>query len=195
MNINDRKKLLREDFKNIRKSLDNKSDLDNQIFENLIKSVDFSKFKSVIVYVSFGLEVDTLALIEYLRERNVDVYSPRCYIQDKSMKFFNINKENSLVKGAYNILEPVENSSNELIDFSESICIVPALSFDRFGYRLGWGGGYYDRFLALHKDIFKLGLVYSSCLSDTLPKDDYDISVDMVLTEKIYYYVEALNEY
>lgn len=184
MNVDDRKKLLREDFKNIRKSLHDKSGLDGQIFENLIKSIDFSKFNSVIVYVSFGLEVDTLSLIDYLRKNNFAVYSPKCYTQDKSMRFFSINDEKSLVRGAYNILEPIENPSNELIDFSKSICIVPALSFDRLGYRLGWGGGYYDRFLSSHKDIFKLGLVYSSCLCNTLPKDDYDISVDMVLTEK-----------
>lgn len=184
MDINTEKEVLRENFKIIRKSLKNKITLDNLIFRNLISHIDFSKYKSVIVYVSFGVEVDTLNLIEYLRSNNISIYSPKCYVEDKSMRFFNIDDKNSLVKGAYGILEPLENPLNELTDFSNCLCIIPALSFDDFGYRLGWGGGYYDRFLSHHYDIFKVGIVYSSCLSDILPKDHFDISVDMVLTEK-----------
>lgn len=195
MDINAEKNALRQHFKSVRKSLTNKIDLDNLILDNLIKHIDFNKYQSVIVYVSFGIEVDTLKLIEYLRVKNVKIYSPKCYTQDRSMRFFNINDENSLTKGAYGILEPIENPLNELTDFSNSLCIIPALSFDNLGYRLGWGGGYYDRFLSLHKDIFKLGLVYTSCLTNTLPRDNFDISVDMVLTEKNIFLVGGYNEH
>jgi 5-formyltetrahydrofolate cyclo-ligase len=68
------------------------------------------------------------------------------------------------------------------------------LAFDGLGYRLGWGGGYYDRFLSQHGDIFKLGITYETCIVDTIPRDNFDISVDMVLTEKKYITIGGQDE-
>lgn len=184
MDIDIEKNFLREKFKNVRKSFNDKETLDSLIFKSVVNHIDFSEYKSVMVYVSFGIEVDTLNLIEYLKDKNILTYSPKCYVRGRSMRFFNVNDKDSLVKGAYGILEPLDVPSNELVDFSKSLCIVPALAFDKLGYRLGWGGGYYDRFLSCHRDIFKLGITYSSCLCDALPKGQFDIPMDMVLTEK-----------
>ena len=101
------------------------------------------------------------------------------------MRFFQINGVQSLVGGEYKgILEPIEDTSNELLDFSNCLCVVPALAFDINGYRLGWGGGYYDRFLSKNRNVSTVGLVYSSCITDAVPKDNYDISVDFVISEK-----------
>ncbi len=194
MSLDNEKNLLRAKYKDIRKSLLNeitpnlqsrKSILDKAIFENLINNVDFKKYKSVLCYVSFGIEVDTLSLIEYLNSNGISVYAPKCYRLDSSMRFFQINGVQSLVGGEYKgILEPIEDTSNELLDFSNCLCVVPALAFDINGYRLGWGGGYYDRFLSKNRNVSTVGLVYSSCITDAIPKDNYDISVDFVISEK-----------
>lgn len=194
MSVDNEKNLLRAKYKDIRKSLLNeitpnlqsrKSILDKAIFENLINNVDFKKYKSVLCYVSFGIEVDTLSLIEYLNSNGISVYAPKCYRLDNSMRFFQINGVQSLVGGEYKgILEPIEDTSNELLDFSNCLCVVPALAFDINGYRLGWGGGYYDRFLSKNRNVSTVGLVYSSCITDAVPKDNYDISVDFVISEK-----------
>lgn len=193
MSIINEKNLLRVKYKDIRKSLirettlngtSKKSILDVQVFKNLVTNVDFKKYKSILVYVSFGMEVDTHTLIDYLRECNISIYAPKCYKIDSSMRFFAINDIQNLIHGQYKgILEPVEDSNIELVDFSNCLCIVPALAFDTNGYRLGWGGGYYDRFLNSNKDIFKVGLAYNSCIVKNIPTDVYDISVDLVVTE------------
>ena len=62
--------------------------------------------------------------------------------------------------------------------------IVPALSFDRDGYRLGYGGGYYDRFLAAHPQIVAVGLCYDACLCPQLPHDHYDVPLSYVISER-----------
>lgn len=193
MSIINEKNLLRVKYKDIRKSLirettlngeSQKSILDVQVFKNLVANVDLKKYKSILVYVSFGMEVDTHTLIDYLRELNISIYAPKCYKIDSSMRFFAINDIQNLIHGQYKgILEPVEDSNIELMDFSNCLCIVPALAFDTNGYRLGWGGGYYDRFLNSNKDIFKVGLAYNSCIAENIPTDVYDISVDLVVTE------------
>lgn len=205
MSIDSEKNLLRATYKDIRKSLlkettlnleIKKHSLDRQIFKNLVSNVDFNKYKSILCYVSFGIEVDTLSLIEYLTKNGIHVYAPKCYRENNCMKFFKIDSIQSLVYGEYkNVLEPIEDTSNELTDFSNCLCIVPALSFDTLGYRLGWGGGYYDRFFRANKNIFKVGLVYSSCIADTLPRDRYDISVDLVVSEENILLCGGTNEY
>ena len=194
MSVDNEKNLLRAKYKDIRKSLLNeitpnlqsrKSILDRAIFENLINNVELKKCSSVLCYVSFGIEVDTLSLIEYLNSNGISVYVPKCYRLDSSMRFFKIDGVQSLVGGEYKgILEPIEDTSNELLDFSNCLCVVPALAFDINGYRLGWGGGYYDRFLSKNRNVSTVGLVYSSCITDDIPKDNYDISVDFVISEK-----------
>lgn len=193
MSITNEKNLLRVKYKDIRKSLmketalngkSKKSILDVQVFKNLIANIDLKKYKSILVYISFGMEVDTHALIDYIREHNISVYAPRCYKNDSSMRFFAINNVQDLIHGQYKgILEPIEDPNSELINFDNCLCIVPALAFDINGYRLGWGGGYYDRFLKSNKNIFKVGLAYNSCIAKSIPIDIYDISVDLVVTE------------
>lgn len=205
MNLTDEKNFLRTKYKDIRnvlkketitENITKKSALDRDIFENLIHHIDFRNYKSILCYVSFGIEVDTRMLIDYLQEKNMPLYAPKCYTHDKSMRFFSINNTDSLISGEYKgILEPIEDTSNELLDFSNCLCIVPALAFDNQGYRLGWGGGYYDRFLASNSDIFKVGLTYNSCMTETIPKDIYDISVDIVVTEKNILLFGGTNEH
>lgn len=205
MSIDNQKNILRAKYKDIRKSLlkettsnleIKKYTLDRQIFKNLISNIDFNRYNAVLCYVSFGIEVDTLSLIEYLTKNGIDVYAPKCYREDSSMRFFKIDSIKSLIQGDYKgILEPIEDTSIELTDFSNCLCIVPALSFDTLGYRLGWGGGYYDRFFQSNTNIFKIGLVYNSCIADTLPRDNYDISVDLVVSEKNILLCGGTDEY
>ncbi|MCD7799691.1 MAG: 5-formyltetrahydrofolate cyclo-ligase [Ruminococcus sp.] len=205
MNVTNEKNLLRNKYKDIRKSYlqevtsnheSRKTVLDRQILKNLVDHVNFKQYKAVLCYVSFGIEVDTLRLIEHLVNDGISVYAPKCYRCNNSMRFFAIDGVDSLIYGEYKgILEPIEDESTELTDFSNCLCIVPALSFDVLGYRLGWGGGYYDRFLCANKNIFKVGLVYNTCISDTLPKDIHDVSVDLVVSEENILLCGGTNEY
>ena len=102
------------------------------------------------------------------------------------MSFHLVNDLNELQNGKFSLKEPDINlpkwEYND--DFkSDAICIIPALAFDEAGYRLGYGKGYYDRFLS-GKNITRIGVVYSEFIIDKLPLGRYDLPVDFIVTEK-----------
>ena len=138
---------------------------------------EFEKAKTVFCYVSAGSEVKTLDLIgEMLGKKKVLV--PYCTDKEGNMIAVEINSPDDLEEGFFGILSPknpVEFPKSE-IDF----VIVPAIAFDKDGYRLGYGKGYYDRFLS---DInpYRLGICKKELFLDKLPHDEFDIKMDKVL--------------
>ncbi len=173
----------RKIFSDIRKSIpsESKIDYDRMIINNIISSQIINDFEKVLCYVSVKDEADTRNFIDYLMKIGKTVYIPYC--KNRDMLFYKLEDFDELVDGAFGI--PTVDILNKmpLDDFESCICIVPALSFDLKGYRLGYGGGFYDRFLN-GKEIFKLGITYDVCLTSELPFEDYDIAVDAVITEK-----------
>ena len=122
----------------------------------------------VLSYVSFGSEVQTLGVIRSLLSSGRRVAVPRCDEAAHSMAFYEIGALSELAPGA------------EMVG---SACLVPGLTFDAAGRRIGYGGGYYDRFLAFYPG-HKVGLCRSLQLSCAeLPHDATDVSVDFVVTE------------
>ena len=143
----------------------------------LLKYQEFSRAKTVFCYVSAHGEVEThLLLEELLKEKRVVV--PYCTDSSGNMICVEIHSLSDLKEGRFGILEPekAEPFPKEKIDFA----IVPGIAFDKNGYRLGYGKGYYDRFLA---DIspFKIGVCQKEFLKETLPHDDFDVKMDDVL--------------
>ena len=137
----------------------------------------------VLSYVSFGSEVQTLGVIRSLLSSGRRVAVPRCDEAAHSMAFYEIGALSELAPGAHGILEPLGAScplgTSEMVG---SACLVPGLTFDA-GRRIGYGGGYYDRFLAFYPG-HKVGLCRSLQLSCAeLPHDATDVSVDFVVTE------------
>jgi 5,10-methenyltetrahydrofolate synthetase len=99
------------------------------------------------------------------------------------MKFGYVNSPDELLRGNFGIPEPPHDA--ELFDEginTHAICVVPALAFDADGYRLGYGKGYYDRFLAKFTGV-KAGLVMSRFILPKLPRGRYDLAVDVIITE------------
>ncbi len=182
MFIND-KKQLRELYKSVRSSLSDSERVEygNRIFSQLINSSAYRNSLKILVYVSVGSEVDTREIINYSLRVGKTVAVPVCI--GKNMFFSVINSVNDLIIGAYGIPSVREENICAVNDFDNSLCIVPALSFDAYGNRLGYGGGYYDRFLS-DNDIFTIGICYERCISYVLPCEEHDIKVDYIMTEK-----------
>ena len=91
-------------------------------------------------------------------------------------------------------MEPY-GTENDIVDLSENIiCIVPGLTFDLNGYRLGYGGGYYDRFLCENNRLITVGLCYQNNLTDKLIINQYDMPVNYIITETPWRYVMEKNE-
>lgn len=183
-NITESKRLLRSKYKAVRISnIDNKYASDIDVFNNIVSSGLLSDINRVFIYVSTEIEVDTRNFILWLFENNIEVAVPKCDPISCEMSFFIIDSFDDLESGSYKILEPDINKCVLAENSDKDICIVPGLSFDKNGFRLGFGKGYYDRFLADFKGT-KIGFCYENCLSDSLPRDEYDVSVDFLITEK-----------
>ena len=177
------KKKLRDYFieKRLKMSKDDKLIADNNIFERVINHDWFKESECILTYVSTKTEVDTRRLIEYSLGIEKTVAVPRCDVKGNMMKYYRINSFDDLEKSFFNILEP-DRFCNEQLDFSNALCIVPGLSFDIKGYRLGYGRGYFDRFLN-ENPVRSIGLCYKSFLVDKLPVEEFDKAVDAVLTD------------
>ncbi len=177
------KKQLRAYYMSLRKALNaaEKKQRDEKLAKALLNSDLYRNCDELLVYVSFGIEVDTLEIIRTAFTEK-KVFCPRCVNGTNIMEFYSVNSFDDLEQGSYGILEPMTDRA--LIEsFSDnSLCIVPGLSYDKNGYRLGFGKGYYDRFLSGFNGT-SVGICYDDCLCESLPTDEYDICVDHLITE------------
>ena len=144
----------------------------------------FSEAPLVLAYVSFGAEVDTHALVSRLLSEGRRVAVPRCNEAEHTMDFCEISGLDELYPGAHGILEPAaEAPALGVAELAGSVCLVPGLVFDAGGYRVGYGGGYYDRFLAFYPGD-KIALARTTQVSSNpLPHDGFDVPVDFLVTE------------
>lgn len=124
--------------------------------------------KTLLTYVSTSIEVDTRALILTALEEGKRVAVPRCVPGTRDMEFYYIRGLEELEPGTFGVLEPVPGRSVRMTDFSSGLCLVPALCYDWKGYRLGYGKGYYDRFLARFGGRM-IGICYHECVRRRLP--------------------------
>ncbi len=156
---------------------------DRAIFENLISLPEFISSKRVFTYLSIEREPDTRALIEYCRKLGKTVALPCDCKKDGTMSFALLDCPiGELAKGIYEIPVPPE-TAERLAPQAGDIIIVPALCFDEKGYRLGHGGGYYDRYLSKHP-ILSIGLCREAVVVDSVPTDNYDRRVDIIIIDK-----------
>ena len=140
------KKALRAEILAQRREMEEsvRKEYDERIYNNLIRLDAVRNCDTFLVYASSPAEVDTRRFITALLAGHKTVAVPKCV--GKSMRFLVIGSLTELVRSRFGVDEPV--SGDEIKVFEDTVCIVPALRFDRNGYRLGWGGGFYDRFLA-----------------------------------------------
>ncbi|PMP68103.1 MAG: 5-formyltetrahydrofolate cyclo-ligase, partial [Thermodesulfobacterium geofontis] len=110
-------------------------------------------------------------------------------IKGENLLFGEIKSLNDLKVGSYGILEPQEPIDLDPEDID--IIIVPGIAFDLRGFRLGYGKGFYDRFLKDLKNPTKIGLIYNELIRDSLPTDDKDVRVDIVISEKRIIYTKS----
>ena len=178
------KAFLRRRAKEYRKSLlpEEKARRDKFVTDNLFALDEFKNAKTVLCYVSSSREVDTSCIIKQAVLSGKIVAVPRCVDAFGHMEFCRIDSVFDLEPGAFGIMEP--NPSCEIMTvFDNGICIVPALVFSEYGYRVGFGKGYYDRFLQSFSGT-KIGLAYEEQIIKRIPHDSYDIKSDIIVSDK-----------
>ncbi|MBW5381496.1 5-formyltetrahydrofolate cyclo-ligase [Brachyspira hampsonii] len=184
-NIKEEKKLIRESFKLIRNNLDSnfikdKSSIISKKFRNI---VNINKFSSISVYVDFNNEVTTNEIIKYALKNNIKVSVP-FLIDNHNMKLKYINDYDKDINRntKFGCGEPFEYCKDCNID-EISMFIIPALAFDEKCNRLGFGRGYYDNILRINKSALRIGLAYDYQILPSIPKDDNDEILDIIISE------------
>lgn len=163
-------------------SPDEKEELDAEIFRRLIATYQYKNCDTVMIYASTAIEVDTFRIIEHALMTGRRVALPRCIKGTREMVFHYITDLSQLKTGSFGVLEPTEDLP--VADTPENaLMVVPALSLDSYGYRLGYGGGYYDRYLSASKSE-SIGICYSENYCYRLYHGRYDVPLGAVLTEK-----------
>ena len=143
------KKNIREEIIDKRNNLilDIKQNYDSLIFEEIINSEIYKKSKKIFTYISFGSEVDTIKLIKYSFSNNKEVYVPKINKQTKDMIALKIHNFNNMSVDKWGIIEPKSvDKTNIGTDFD--LIIMPGIAFDKQGNRIGYGGGYYDKYIS-----------------------------------------------
>ena len=121
-------------------------------------------------------------MIERILKDGKRLIVPKCNTKERVMELYEITSLNQLVIGAYNIPEP-SGAARRVERDEVCLAVVPALAFDRSGARLGYGGGYYDKFLSGFCG-YSVGLAYPQCMADELPYEEFDCRVSEVMYAK-----------
>lgn len=157
---------------------------DNSVFDRLVHSEYYKKARVIFAFVSFRSEVDTHRIINRALADNKIICVPRIKSKDTGIELYRINSMNDLEKGYFGILEPSEHC--QAVDCRDiELILMPGAAFDRNGSRLGYGRGYYDRFLeGMDNRVQKLALAYHFQVLDRVPTDELDIPVDAIITDE-----------
>lgn len=177
---------LRRLYREKRKNLADKELKDQQICERFLNGELYKKAQTLLCYAALKDEINTDIIIEKALNDCKRVALPRCIDKSGNMDFYYIKSLSDLSDGAYGIREPDPDSCEKVKNFSNCICLVPALAFDESGYRLGYGKGYYDRFMKKFI-IISVGLCYNEFLRDTLPVEMHDEAVYYIVTESEFF--------
>ncbi len=181
------KKKIREDILRQRDALSMEAirAAEEQIMHRLLQLREFIDAKQLFSYLSFRSEVPTFGIIEYCWDHGKAVTIPVCVQETKEMvlSYFDLNTKLETVK--FGLREP----SGDTLRFGNrehlDAALIPGSAFDRKGYRIGYGAGYYDKFFAhTQRKILKIALAYSFQIIDEVPRNSYDVPMDFIITEK-----------
>ncbi|MFR7362934.1 MAG: 5-formyltetrahydrofolate cyclo-ligase [Terrisporobacter sp.] len=181
------KKEFRKKVINLRKEKDkdfikHNSDI---ITDKLLNLDCIKNAKNIMLYLDFNNEVSTYSLIKKLLNLGKIVSSPITLKEERKLIPSQITDlKNGIQYGAYNIREPKPECSPAINIKDLDVVIVPAVAYDKNCYRLGYGGGFYDRFLEnLRKDAVTIGIAFDLQIFDEVPKEPHDAQLDYIVTE------------
>ncbi|MCJ7690971.1 MAG: 5-formyltetrahydrofolate cyclo-ligase [Clostridiaceae bacterium] len=157
-----------------------------KIISTIMELPQFINCKNIMLYISFNNEVDTHPLATWCLNNGKTVIVPYCLQSQRKIIPFEINNlTNNLTKSTFGVMEPKHNILKEATMLDIDLIIVPGVIFDIHCNRIGFGKGYYDRFLSKKaKTTTTIGIAYDYQIIDRVPTDKYDVPVDFIITEK-----------
>ena len=183
MSIDSIKSALRKTALAARRAIPDKTRKSELIAERVFCDPDFAAARTVALYKSLSSEVGTDLIIARALGQGKRVALPKVF--GDTMGFFEIREGERLQKSSFGVLEPAGEESRRVSPEEFDLVLVPGLCFDRGGNRLGFGRGYYDRFLPLTR-AKTVGLCFDEqlCTEGVIPTDEYDVKMHKIITEK-----------
>ena len=175
------KKVIRKKLLKVRKKKFNNLSIKNLSIELAIKKSNLKKIETIGAYYPINFEVDCFQILKKIEKNGYKISLPVAEAEG-IMDFFKWSFNDPLNIGNMGVPEPYKTKK-----IYPDLLIVPLVAFDKFKYRLGYGGGYYDRYIKKIKEIKKIvtvGLAFSFQEVKNLPKNKYDKKLDFILTEK-----------
>lgn len=150
--------------------------LSNRIFENL-KRLNFDNFDKFFIYKNFKNEVQTDKIIDQLLDNKKRIFIPK--IMKNNIKTIEINKNTAFIQNKFGIFEPVGDPEN----IDNFVAIMPCIAVSKSGNRIGFGGGFYDRFLS-NKNALKIVICFDFQVVNDFDAEEFDVPADIIVTEK-----------
>lgn len=149
--------------------------------KRLIELDAFQAASTILVYMSYNGEMMTDYIIDEARRQKKLVAAPT--VLGKEMEFFTFSSKEELVPDKHGILEPIPNNQTKIGD-NEALIIMPGVAFDEQKNRVGYGGGFYDRYLEKHQNLKKIAIAYEFQVIDSVPAEEFDQRPDYIITEE-----------
>ena len=178
------KNQLRTHFLKLRQSRspEQKEQVDRALRDAVTAFDEFQSCRCLLCYAPTRGEIDLMPLAKEALAMGKEVAFPISHPEDCTLTFHTVKSLDELVTGTYGIPEPPSHAP-QFKNTPDTICLVPALSFDREGYRLGYGKGYYDRFLSSFEG-GSAGVIYKEFILDRVSQSRYDRSIDAIVCEE-----------
>ena len=168
---------------------DKNSNASKTLQDHLNGLINFKNYKIIASFISFKSEISTQFLNEFLFNNGKILCLPIIKNNSETLNFIEYNLKTKLVSGKFGIMQPSDLSK----EFLPEIILTPCLAFDKNGFRLGYGGGYYDKTFSYLKKIkhkfISIAVAFDDQKIDELVHDKYDQKIDYILTEKKLYTV------
>ena len=161
--------------------------MSEEITKKVISLKEYKESSLIFVYIDYNNEVQTGMIMEKAWKDGKQVAAPK--VNGKEMDFYLLNSKDDLESGYMGIMEPKEGLKKT--DAKSGMMVMPGVAFDRELHRVGYGGGFYDRFLETHPGIKKVAVAYELQLFDEVPHEEFDLSPDLLVTETAIYRPQA----
>lgn len=184
--LNQDKKQIREYIKREKTKLTEEQIIEKSrcIIENVIKLPEYKDAECIFTYVNFNEEVITTAFIDESLRRRKHVFVPKVFREKNSfMEFIEIEDLSELEAGYMGVPEPIKGLE-AVTKCREGLLIMPGLAFDRQFHRIGYGGGFYDRFLSAPHDFKTVAVAYDFQLMDMIPYERHDLKPQIIITNQ-----------
>ncbi|MBR5422332.1 MAG: 5-formyltetrahydrofolate cyclo-ligase [Lachnospiraceae bacterium] len=158
------------------------AELSEAICRRLFSIEMVAKAEDILLYADYGSEVRTGSIFARAKRMHKNIFYPR--VEGDELCFYRVEDLSELQVGFHGIQEPFMQKHIAADFIYTAVAVVPGTVFSRDGYRIGYGKGFYDRFLARYPKVFKVGLAYEVQLVDTIPREAHDVRLNGLVTEE-----------